>query len=308
MDIQSTRIPIFPNFINVTLETKLHFDEFVNKFEVYSDFNFNSFYAWDVEKAHGISQLDGNLVLRFTDYVTSEPFFSLIGSDNIEDSIEKLLSFSESNGFGSSLKLVPECVVRSMSCGSNFSVQEDRDNFDYVFSLKELSELQGNKFKSKRQAAQKCEQFHDLQIFYELKKEKTAELIVGLLEDWKVAKVSQGKEVDMAHEVEAITRLVESFDFQTSLVTTFVTKKDRLVGFSIDEILPHKYVLSHYFKTLPDVLGLSEYLNKVVAKNLLLHNCEYWNWEQDLGIESLRVAKLSYRPVYWQNKYIIARK
>lgn len=296
-------LPHFPEFKSVEFADKPTFDKFVQNFDTYSDFNFNSFFSWDTEHKHEVSQLNGNLILKFADYITGEAFYSLIGTKNIDNALKALLEFSQKQRLAPILKLVPEVTINAIVDSKEFIIEEDPDNFDHVFLTSELAELMGKRFKSKRHAAKKCELHGNVKITDESKNPDVTQSILEASKQWEASKHTNGKEVDMEHEFSAIRRILENRIHQESLKITFAKVDDKLVGFSIDEVLPNQFALSHYFKALPEVTGLSEYLNKEVAKKLHDQGCEYWNWEQDLGIENLQRMKISYRPVKVQKKY-----
>ena len=83
---------------------------------------------------------------------------------------------------------------------------------------------------------------------------------------------------------------------------------DRLLGFSLSEMLPRQYALGHFAKHRIGPRGLYASLMAAAARELLAEGCRYWNWEQDLGIPGLREAKLGFRPTHFLKKYRVWRK
>jgi len=304
---QKSTIPEYPQFKVVSFSDKYSFEQFVHEYETYSDFNFNSFFSWDTTEVHELSQLNGNLVLKFADYITSEPFYSLIGTTEVDDTILELLERSEKNGFYPILKLVSEVTVNAIKNSADFSIVADPNNHDYIFSITELSELKGHRFHSKRRAAKKCAATNKVTISDESKNVIVETSIIEVLNKWEICKRQSGKDVDMGHELIAVKRILKNLTSQETLYVTVAKHEDEIVGFSIDELLPNKFVLSHYFKTLPGINGLAEYLNMTVARKFRELGYEHWSWEQDLGISSLKTMKLGYRPVSMQRKYIIQK-
>lgn len=84
-------IPEFPEFKKLELSDKKDIEQFTSKFPPYSDFNFVSMWSWDIKGEMRVSQLNDNLVVRFTDYLTGEPFYSFLGNNKVNDTAEKLL-------------------------------------------------------------------------------------------------------------------------------------------------------------------------------------------------------------------------
>ena len=122
-------IPQFPEFKRIELSHKEEVEAFTKNFPLYSDFNFISMWSWDVKGDVRISQLNGNLVVRFNDYLTGEPFYSFIGENKVNETALALIGVAKVLGVGTRLKLVSEEVVKSLDT-STFLIKEDRDNFD----------------------------------------------------------------------------------------------------------------------------------------------------------------------------------
>ncbi len=60
--------------------------------------------------------------------------------------------------------------------------------------------------------------------------------------------------------------------------------------------------VSHFEKAPAEMQGAYAIINQEFAKRLLAAGFEFINREEDLGIEGLRKAKQSYRPVLWLKK------
>ena len=143
-------LPKFPNFKKLELSDREDFEKFVSKFPPYSAFNFTYLWAWDLGE---VSELNGNLVIRFaTDFKTMEPFLSFLGTNKYEDTVRTLLSFAKNSKIFPKLQFITKESIKYLQA-TNLKIEEDRDNFDYLFSPSELAELQGNQFKELRRLA-----------------------------------------------------------------------------------------------------------------------------------------------------------
>src|SRR5438045_3776660 len=124
-------IPEFPQFKKLELSDKKNVEKFTSKFPPYSDFNFVSMWSWDIKEEMRISQMHGNLIVRFTDYTTGEPFYSFLGNTKVNETAEALLELSKKEGLPIQLKLIPEDSIKDLDL-KKFKIAEDRDNFDYI--------------------------------------------------------------------------------------------------------------------------------------------------------------------------------
>lgn len=298
-------VPEFPNFKPVTLGDKAVFEFFSTQFEPFADYNFNNFYSWDTESIHSFTTLNDNLVLKFADFVSGKPFVSFIGTSKVEDTALTLLAYAKENNLETYLKLIPEVTATHLSDLKKLRVTEDLESNDYVFSIEEISHMSGRHYKNKRQAANKCQQRYNIKIVDRSDDANAYEEAAILLHEWKRSKLDNSKEVDMEYEQFAIKRMLEISAPDKNVILTFAYSNHKPVAFSVDEFLTDTYVISHYFKTLPEYYGLTEYLNQNVAKKIYEKGYHWWNWQQDLGIESLRKMKLGYRPKKLLKKYIV---
>jgi hypothetical protein len=253
-----------------------------------------------------ISKLNDNLIVRLTDYETNEPSFSFLGTNEPERTARELINFAEKFGISPILRFIPEESVAGLK-NSNLLVEEDKDNFDYIFSVPKLAELQGIKFKEKRNSVNKFLREHPNATFElkELSSLAVREQILSVLRRWKNKKSLDNKPFDFKNEELAIDRLLHTAK-DHKLITSCVFLGDTMIGFSIDEILPFQYATSHFFKADNSFNGVYDFLNNKVAQYLATQNVTLWNWEQDLGLENLRKSKMSYNPVNFLLKYKVS--
>lgn len=147
-------IPQFPEFKKIELSDREAVEAHTKKYQPYSDFNFTSLWSWDISNERMISELNGNLVVRFTDYQTQELFFSFLGAREVEKTVKELLSYSKDVGIPPVLRLVPEIVINEIDI-PQFKIVRDFDNFDYIYLIPLLSKMQGKAYKSRRVPAEK---------------------------------------------------------------------------------------------------------------------------------------------------------
>lgn len=302
-------IPIFPTFKKISLDDELSVKSYTNKYKPYSDFNFTSLWSWDVRNERRVSDLNGNLVVYFTDYKTNEPFLSFLGTNKVEDTAVELINYSKSQGLSEKLDLIAEESVNNIS-SDKLVIEPSEGNTDYVYSVSKLAFLEGKQFKSKRNSSRnflannkkitfKCMPF---------KEQCCAEKLSLLIRNWESNKIKDGKDYSLKQEESSIMRLFEVTVDNENLLLSTVDVDDVTVGFSIDEVLVDGYAISHFIKADISYRGIYEFMNERIAEALQKYSIVYWNWEQDLGEENLKSNKLSYRPVDFLKKYKITLK
>lgn len=292
----------YPKFSKINIKLRNQVIQFTNKFEPYSDFNFTSLLSWDTDGTTKLSMLNNNLVICLPDYLTGKPIYSILGNHKIEETIDILMEKNEQ------LRLVPEIIVKNLQ-NKNYRIKQDRNNFDYIYSLRSLSRMSGKDYKKKRN---KANTFFKAQTGSELVvscsntvDESLSNEIIKLDKKW--SKINQQPPKEAAYERKAMKTILDSFTKLNCSITT-ITSSGELVAFSINEIINEIYAICHFEKALTiKHQHIYTFLAREVAKDLAKHGCQLVNWEQDLGIPGLRRSKMSYKPVKMLKKYTISK-
>lgn len=301
-------IPTFPKFEKLSLAHKKDIEKIVKQHLPYSDYNFVSLFSYNTLEKNEVSMLNGNLVVKFHDYITLDPFYSFLGKNNVKKTIEKLLKHAAKEGLKKELKLIPESVVSSQEeLHRSYTIKEDPDNFDYILSVEEMSTLKGNKHGAKRNFVNRfLKNYSSHTIMHlNLKDKKTQEEIEKLFLQWGKMQTRTREEITV--ELEAIRRLFRHLaHFPLITVGVYVDKK--LIAFSINEVVHQKHGVIHFEKADISYVGAFQYLKRETATYLKEKGCEFINYEQDLGIIGLRKAKQSWHPITYLKKYAITKK
>ena len=300
-------IPLFPEFKKLEISDKEDVNFFTSNFKPTSDFNFAGTWSWDVTDGMQISQLNSNYVIRFIDYSSREPFFTFLGVNNTTDTVMKILDFAKSEGIKEELKLIPDFCIENFD-KNLFKIEEDRDNFDYIYSLQELKELKGGKFKAKRNENNTFLRKNPSACVsvLNLDDENTIKEIREIFYFWNKEKNKKNQDFDLSEELIVIERLISAHK-KLNLKTLGVFVDKRLVSFVIFELLNFGYAIGHVAKSYPEFSG---------ANIFLLNQCAFFfdnegvlllNLEQDLGEDSLRVSKMRLGPIDFIKKFRISR-
>ena len=298
-------IPKFPKFEKLTIENKAHIESHTIKHPPYSDFNFTSLFSWGDEDTQ-LSTLNGNLVIKFKDYITNEPFYTFIGINKVHETIKILLDESVKNNIHPRLKLIPEAALKAdPKILEQFDIQEDRDNFDYIYMLEEAREFKGKKHRDKRNFVNRFKKLYkSTHKIIHLDNPKIQKEILGLYFQWQKLK---GIKKIIGNELIAIKKIFE-FSKNLSLICVGLYINKKLVGFSINEILTDGYSMNLFEKADTTYQGIFPYLRHISAIYLLDLGSKFLSHEQDLGIEGLRKSKMSYNPNFFLKKYTVKRK
>jgi hypothetical protein len=299
-------IPAFPQFKKIDVSDRADVEGFTHRHPPYSDFNFTSLWAWDTAGERMISTLNGNLVVQFTDYTTHDPFMSFLGFQETETTARTLIDYARAAGLPEVPKLLPKISVNDLRA-SAFQIEEDRDNFDYIYSVPELSALCGSQLKDLRRNVRRFRRTHpNIRVeAIDLQDKGIHRQIVSMVEVWEQHKKHKSKPHEGAHEAHAIQRLLETAQEHT-LTASALFQDHAMIGFSIEELLPDRYCMGHFWKADCTHTGAYDILVHEVAQHLETRNVAFWNVEQDLGIPALRYSKAKYGTAHFLEKYTVS--
>lgn len=303
-------IPNFPELKKINHHDLLTIKQFSENHRLpYSDFNFLSILNNNINDGFKISRLNNSLVVKFLDYTTQKPFYSFIGGYHITDTIDTLIDQSKKEGLEPKLKLVPEETILLTIEGLNqkYKIEEDIDNHDYVYKIKDLAALEGGKYKQYRNMVSRFTRENpDHQLIY-FKNQDTRIMLdqfQKVIKDW----TNNTNNTDgIKHEYRAITRMT-NFAKHFNMFNVGLYIKGKLAGFSFNELIKDKFVMSHFEKADKNITGIYQYLDYKICQKLNEIGYQYYNWQQDLGIDGLRKSKQAANPIGFIKKYTISPK
>ena len=290
-------------FKEITIEDKNLFDDFFNKFQQeISEMTFTNLFCWRKSKNHKFCVYKEHLIISYIeDDITK--YYAPIGNNALEILVELIL---DKNFL---FERVPEKIIKEINENHKFSqykdlinIEEQDMHFDYVYSIKDLSLMQGGKFVQKRNQIRQFEK-NDPEIC-SLNNE-TAHKFAEFQEKWKDM-VSFDFNYTMKSEDEALTEALKHFEI-LNLKGICVHVNGELKGFGIGEKLNENTFVEHFEKAMFNLTGAYQFTLKAFV-NSIDENFVYLNREQDLGVEGLRKAKQSWNPAFLVKKYKIYKK
>mgnify|MGYP001582363682 CR=1 FL=1 len=296
-------IPEFPKFKKLEFSDRTDVEKMTHQFQPYSDFNFTSMWSWNVLGQMQLSKLKGNLIVKFNDYVTGEPFYSFIGLDDVSNTAQQLLNLSIKEGLDPVLKLLTEETVKKID-HDDFIITTDEDSYDYILSVDHLVKYEGSKFTSKRNYIRRFKNAYSSETrLVDLKDPNIKKKITDLFNLWRLHKSLGDSYAE--HEVISLSRFLQMDDY-SKFISVGLFIDEALIAFWILEQLDDDKCLSHYEKAnVLEYVGVYPYLANETAKILSKMGVKYINFEQDLGIPGLRESKKSYSPSTYLKQYIL---
>lgn len=295
----------FPYFKKIKFSDKLIINHLTKEFPPYSDFTFTSLWTYNTENNVEFSILNDNLVVKFQDYIDKKPFYSFIGKNKIEDTVNKITSFSHKKGLSKYLKLIPEVVVKSEPKLKNkYHITEDIDNHDYIISAKELAFLDRVRYKKKRYLVGRFKKKHPSHsvIKLDLTDKQVVKQMISLFNLWEQVNNLEKKHTEV--EKIAFIRMLSKAK-ELNVQGTGIYIENKLAAFTTYEVVHNKYAIALFEKADRRFTDIYSALNHHGAIHLYELGCTYINFEQDLGKEGLRKAKKLWKPTHFLKKYIL---
>lgn len=185
-----------------------------------------------------------------------------------------------------------------------FTVEYDRDNADYIYETEKLATLSGKKLHGKRNHINKFKTLYP-DWSYEALSEDNVEECFQMALKWRT---QNGCDDDPEKNAEMCVTLNSLRLFrELSLKGGVLRASGRIVAFTMGEPLCSDTFVVHIEKAYADVDGAYPMINQQFVQ----HECmdyKYVNREEDTGAEGLRRAKLSYKPVFLENKGVVREK
>ncbi len=173
----------------------------------------------------------------------------------------------------------------------NFEIKKERNRFNYLYRASDLSNLKGGDYERKRNLIAQAEKLYDFVI--ETMDEKCHPHCPKILKN--VGK-PENLSLSLENELKALDKAL--FYFKPLKFKGIVISVDgQYVAFSIYQELNNKTAEILFEKADKQYKGLYQLINRETAKAILEEGYELINRQEDLGLEGLRKAKLSYHPI-----------
>lgn len=265
------------------------------------EYSFTNLFLWGRQKA---AFVDGHLTLLSQfDRRSVYPF--PVGQGDVKPVLDAIIHDSRTRGIPCCLSSMTEadCETLNALYPGAFRFYTDRNNFDYIYSIDDLADLKGRKFQKKRNHLNKFRQNHpDCQILPLNEQTRVAAFL--LLRQWYQNRLATDPHGDFHLEQLALERAF-AFQAQLELEGLVLMENGQAIAFAMGSRLNPDTFDIHFEKALENIDGAYAAINQAFAQHLREKYPElrWLNREDDLGIEGLRKAKLSYNPVRMVEKH-----
>lgn len=284
------------NFKRITPEDKEIFDSFYKYKDVKNcETAFANLCAYGFALNGEYAIIDNTLVTRVHfEFNKVICYHCPIGEGDKVAIIKELISDAKDKGF--TMKMMIDCqdLFRENFC-SQFTCEKRRDFFDYVYLRESLATLSGKKLQAKRNHVNKFMKTYNYE--YLNIDSSNVDRCVDFANRWLDFNIKENPENGEGYkeELQVIKYFAENFD-KLGMLGGAILVEGKMVAFTLGSKVNNQTFCTHIEKANKDYDGAYAIINKEFA-NHLPEEYIYINREEDIGLEGLRKAKLSYNPI-----------
>ncbi len=288
------------NFQKITPDMRAEYETYLLPLRKSCEYSFTNLCIWGRQRA---TVLDGFLVL-FSQFDRRTVYPYPAGQGDIRPVLDAVIHDAQVRG-------IPCCItglsredmdkLETLYPG-RFRFQCDRESFDYVYRIEDLATLKGRKFQKKRNHLNK---FRTIYPHWHVEPISASNLtaVQEMAQQWYQNRMENDPTGSYALEQIALERAFAQYE-KLQLDGMVLYHEDEVLAFSIASRLSEDTIDVHFEKAREDVDGAYTAINQAFAQYLheKYPDILYMDREEDMGLEGLRKAKLSYNPDHLTEK------
>lgn len=280
------------------------------------DFSAGTLILWGEYYGYVYTVIDEFFVIRMTEY-KAFTFPMYVGEEKLNpeeqekrcsEVLEGLMGYFTEHGEKPCFALLSyeQSEMLEKKYPGWFEFSDNADYKDYIYNTDDLAELRGRHYHGKRNHIYRFEENYPGYKAESITEENIRSCKV-IAENW-----TDDTAEEILYEKDTIITALEHME-ELGLEGCVIRIPDsnaddgfRTAAFAVGERLTKDCFVIHFEKTDPEIREAYAIVNREFARRLK-GRYKYINREEDLGVEGLRKAKMSYRPALMCEK-VIARK
>lgn len=290
------------NFKKPDIDDKLWVDSCLSHANSYNcEYDFGNLFVWSTSYSTEICHYKDFFICRWgrgADLSYSLP----IGEGDFSDAINEIIADAKSNGVKARIYGITDGYLSMLqeAFTGKFTYHTSDDYSDYIYLVERMASLSGKKYHSKRNHISNFKKNNPDWSFEKITKDNIQECI-----DTHATWISNkdNDDEDYSFEFEAVLKAFEHWD-ELGFIGGLIRVDGKVIAYTFGEAqMNGECFVTHFEKAPADVQGAYAIINQEFTKNCLM-DYKYVNREEDLGIEGLRKAKLSYNPEMRLTKWV----
>ncbi len=282
------------NFSVLKAEDKAKYDPYLLRCgERGCEYNFANLFLWGRQKV----VIHGENLAFFCQFNRKSVYLFPVGQD-VKPTLDAIICDAHKRGIPcrlTSLTAEDKENVERWYPGQ-FYFQPDRDSYDYIYSIEALAELKGKKLQRKRNHCNRFRLLHPGCSAVPITDENIS-LVTAMLDKWYADRKVADPTASFHLEQVAIAKALR-YRKELGMEGLVLLEKGRVIAMTMGSRLSQHTFDVHFEKAQEGYDGAYSVINQEFARYLKAKypDVQWLNREDDLGLEGLRKAKLSYCP------------
>ena len=288
-------------FKKISTDQKEWLNEYLHRMDKQCcEYSFVNLYLWGRKR---VAEMDGFLLIQ-AQFDRKIVYLYPVGEGDIKKVLDAIIHDASVRGIPCCLSALTEADCRQVEqlYPGAFQIYCDRDSYDYLYAIDDLADLKGRKFQKKRNHLNRFEQEHPDAKILPLDAQ-TLEDAHLLAQKWYEERTAIDPDGDYHLEKIALERAFAHYE-ELGMEGAVLMEQGQIMAFAMGSRLDGDTFDIHFEKALGASDGTYAAINRGFARHLREKYPElrWLNREDDMGIEGLRKAKLSYNPDHMVEK------
>lgn len=283
------------DFRPLDMDNKAAYDQYLlNGSERGCEYSFANLYLWGRQMGAFV----GGYLVLLSQFDKESVYPYPVGEGDIKPVLDAIIHDAKTRGILCRFTglTVDECVKIEQMYPGKFRIFCDRDRYDYVYRIDDLADLKGRKFQRKRNHVNRFWQQNPDCVLVPLG-EDNLQAVRDMVERWFENRIRQDPQGDYYMERLALNRALRHRE-ALQMESLVLMRGAQVLAMTMGSRLSKDTFDIHFEKAVEGVDGAYPAINQGFAKYLRekYPEVQFLNREDDLGLEGLRKAKLSYCP------------
>lgn len=290
------------DFKSITLNEKELYEKYLfDEKERGCEYSFANLFMWGKQRYAVVN----NHIVLFSQYYKRSVYLFPVGAGDKKAVLDAVMADARERGLEYRITGITESDKELMESlyPDKFEYHRDRDFFDYVYAVEDLTQLKGRKYHGKKNHFNKFLAMHP-DYKTETINDKNISKVQDMVERWYKDRIEELPDSDLTMEQKAIGKAFKNYK-DLGMEGIILTDNNEVLAMTMGSPLSHNTFDVNFEKALSGVDGAYAAINREFAVYITetRPEIEFLNREDDMGLEGLRKAKKSYHPHHMVEKW-----
>lgn len=271
------------------------------------EYNFTNLYMWGRQTATFV----GERLVCFSQYNRKSVYLFPVGPGELKPALDAIVEDAAHRGIPCRISGMSQENIQQLEQlrPGEFTYHFDRDSFDYVYAAQQLATLAGKRMQKKRNHLNRFRKEHPDTQLHTIT-EDSLPRVEQMVSAWFSLRQQTDPHGDFSMEKAAISKAFHHWN-ELGLEGVYLENADgQILAMAAGSLLWEDTFDIHFEKALDIADGTYGAVNNGFAQYLVekYPQLRWLNREDDLGIEGLRQAKLSFCPEFLVEKTWACRR